>query len=61
MPLTKRTSFFSVEKNETEEVIAHITLPIGDLLITEFAAMVTSENLSNLLQSHFTIYSSLGL
>lgn len=45
--LTKRRSWFSMEKNEAKEINAHVTLAVDHLPVKKFAAMETSEKLSN--------------
>ena len=47
MPLTKRRSLFSMEKNETKEVNTHGTFVLGHLPVKKFTAVVTSEKLSS--------------
>lgn len=47
VPLTKRRSLFSTEKNETKEVNTHGTFILGHLPVKKFTAVVTSEKLSS--------------
>ena len=46
MPLTKRRSLFSMEKNEMKEN-THGAFVLGHLPVKKFTAVVTSEKLSS--------------
>ena len=47
MPLTKKRSWFSMEKSETKEVNTHGAFVRGHLPVKKFTAVVTSEKLSS--------------
>lgn len=49
VPLTKRRSLFSMEKNETKQVNPQVTLAVEYLPVRKFTTVVTSEKWSNLM------------